>query len=87
MARQTTSLLIGQRKQMRLRPDMRRFPMSLRNGPGAHHFQCGSGAYRRGDLFKKRRILMTAWAEFLTTETEHAALLLSFRRAAQRHPA
>lgn len=38
-------------------------------------------AYRRGDLFDKRRNLMEAWADFINTERQESALIL-FRQAA-----
>lgn len=34
-------------------------------------------AYRRGDLFEKRRLLMADWADYATTLTAHEAVLAS----------
>ena len=36
-------------------------------------------AYRRGDLFEKRRRLMTAWADFLSRAPADAAKVVSLR--------
>jgi hypothetical protein len=38
-------------------------------------------AYRRGDLFKKRQLLMDDWAQFLSGET---AKVVSIRRKSQQ---
>jgi hypothetical protein len=37
-------------------------------------------AYRRGDLFEKRRRLMDAWAEFCTKPTASGATVISIAR-------
>jgi hypothetical protein len=38
-------------------------------------------AYRRGDLFDKRRRLMDAWAEFCAKTSSATASILTVRRA------
>jgi hypothetical protein len=38
-------------------------------------------AYRRGDLFQKRRQLMEAWARFCTTTTATGGKVVSFAAA------
>ncbi len=39
-------------------------------------------AYRRGDLFEKRRKLMDAWAKFATTPTQQSAKVVPIRKKA-----
>ena len=36
-------------------------------------------AYRRGDLFEKRRKLMDAWAKFATTPAQESAKVISLK--------
>ncbi len=40
-------------------------------------------AYRRGDLFQKRRQLMEAWARFCLTKKAEGAVVTMSRRAAR----
>ena len=61
------------------------FPRELAEAALAHTVADRTeAAYRRGDLFEKRRSLMADWAAFC--QTEPSAVGQSLQRQAQRHP-